>query len=204
MTSEFFDRAYRTTEQGAVQDLYEDWAATYDKDVVENGYQTPARCAAALAAYLSPHDAPIFDFACGTGLSGAALASLGFSVIDGVDISQAMLDIAAKRGIYRSLRAVDPDAEPGLGAGQYAAVSAMGALSPGAAPAHYFDRLMAGLAPGGLMVLSYNDHTLTNPDYTDRVETALANGTVRERFREHGTHIEKLGSKSTVYVLEKL
>lgn len=204
MSSTFFDRAYGTTKQADVQDLYEDWAETYDKDVTENGYQTPARCAAALAAHLSPHDAPIFDFACGTGLSGAALASVGFSVIDGVDISQAMLDIAAKRGVYRTLSAVEPEAEPDFTPGIYAAISAMGALSPGAAPAIYFDHLLSRLSPGGLMVFSYNDHTLTNPDYTDRLDAALANGIARERFREMGVHIEKLGSKSMVCVLEKL
>ncbi len=200
----FFDRAYGTTAQDAVQDLYEDWAESYDQDLAENGYQTPARCAAALASYLSPHDAPIFDFACGTGLSGAALASVGFSVIDGVDISQAMLDIAAARGVYRHLKAVEPEADPDLESGHYAAISAMGALSPGAAPARYFDLLLAGLAPGGLLVFSYNDHTLDEPDYTERLDAAIADGIVRERFREKGPHIEKLGSQSNVYVLEKL
>ncbi len=202
--STFFDRAYGTTAQDAVQDLYEDWADSYDDDLARNGYQTPARCAAALAAHLTPHDAPIFDFACGTGLSGAALASVGFSVIDGVDISQSMLDIAAKRSVYRSLMRAQPEADPDLSPGQYAAISAMGALSPGAAPARYFDLLLAGLAPGGLMVLSYNDHTLSEPAYTNRLDAALEGGIVRERFREKGTHIEKLGSQSNVYVLEKL
>ncbi len=204
MSTKFFDRAYQTTKQDAVQDLYEDWAETYDKDVIENGYQTPARCAAALAAHLTPFSAPIFDFACGTGLSGAALASLGFAVIDGVDLSDSMLRIAEKRGIYRSLRQVEPDEEPGITPGDYAAISAMGAISPGAAPAHYFDRLLMSLAPGGLFVFSYNDHTLADPDFTSRVDDALGRGAAREVFREHGTHIEKLGSKSTVYVLEKL
>jgi len=37
MTSKFFDRAYRTTEQNAVQDLYQDWAATYASAALEHG-----------------------------------------------------------------------------------------------------------------------------------------------------------------------
>ena len=201
--SKFFDRAYGTTEQGEVQDLYEDWAATYDDDVIENGYETPGRCAAALAEFLSPPDTPIFDFACGTGLSGAALASLGFTVIDGVDISEAMLEVARKRGIYRDLRQTEPEDPPGLTPGQYGAIAAMGALSPGAAPAHYLDWLLDGLAPGGLMVMSYNDHTLSDASYTGALAKALEAGTVRQRFKEHGDHIVKLGSKSTIYVLEK-
>ena len=203
MSSKFFDRAYKTTEQSAVTDLYEDWAETYDADVTENGYVTPARCAKALAGQLSDASAPIFDFACGTGLSGAALAAEGFSVIDGVDLSDAMLEAARKRGIYRRLIKGDPNQPPPAAPGDYAAISAIGALSPGAAPAEYFDILLSCLAPGGLMVMSYNDHTLAQADYTSRLENALKQGLVTERFREHGDHIEKLGSKSTVYVLEK-
>ena len=80
----------------------------------------------------------------------------------------------------------------------------MGAISPGAAPAAYVDMLLSALAPGGFLVLSYNDHTLPVAEYTSRLERAIGEGRVREQFREHGDHIEKLGSKSTVYVLEKL
>ena len=203
MTSKFFDRAYRTTEQEAVKDLYEDWAETYDADVAENGYVTPARCAAALASQLADKDAPILDFACGTGLSGAALASQGYSVIDGVDLSEAMLDEARKRGIYRALTRGEPDQPPPAMPGDYAAISAIGALSPGAAPATYFEILLGCLAPGGLLVMSYNDHTLSDAAYTSRVADAIDTGAVDVRFREHGDHIVKLGSKSTVYVLEK-
>lgn len=204
MASKFFDRAYRTTEQHAVHDLYDDWAETYDADVIENGYVTPKRCAAALAMHLPTRDAPILDFACGTGLSGEAIAAHGFTVIDGVDLSDAMLKTARKRNIYRSLFKADPDQAPSIAPGDYTAITAIGAISPGAAPASYFDKLLSCLVPGGLIVLSYNDHTLADRDYTSRLENALNNENVRERFREHGDHIVKLGSKSTVYVLEKL
>lgn len=203
MSGSYFDKAYRTTAQDEVRDLYDDWAASYDDDLIENGYATPARCAAALAGQLTPYDAPIFDFACGTGLSGAALASVGFTVIDGVDLSAAMLETARARGVYRALRQVEPDGPLGIAPGDYAAISAVGALSPGAAPARYLDTLIGCLAPGGMIVFSYNDHTLADADYTDRLERHLAAGEVRELFRDHGDHIVKLGSKSTVYVLEK-
>ena len=83
-------------------------------------------------------------------------------------------------------------------------MTAIGALSPGAAPAEFFDRLFERLVPGGLMVFSYNDHTLADPSYTSRLEAVLAEGRARERFREHGDHLAKLGSKSTVYVIEKV
>ncbi len=204
MGKKFFERAYRTTEQKEVEDLYEDWAATYDADVIENGYMTPARCASALASFLVERDAPILDFACGTGLSGMAVAEHGYTVIDGVDLSESMLETARKRGIYRALFKAEPDQAPDVAPGDYAAITAMGAISPGAASAVYFDMLLACLAPGGLFVFSYNEHTLADPDYTSRLDNALEKRIVRQCFHEHGDHIQKLGSKSSVYVLEKL
>ena len=203
MAQGFFDRAYATTAQDAIEDLYDDWAESYDADLTGNGYLTPGRCAAALAGQIDRRDAPILDFACGTGLSGAALAAEGFTVIDGIDLSAAMLRTARARGHYRHLVKADPDQPPDVTPGDYAAIAAVGAVSPGAAPAHYLDALLACLTPGGLLVLSYNDHTLDSPDYTARLERALDRGIVRERVREQGDHILALGSKSTVYVLEK-
>jgi predicted TPR repeat methyltransferase len=203
MAHSFFDRVYKTTEQRAVEDLYDDWATRYDADVTGNGYATPGRTAAALAAHLPDRDAPILDFACGTGLSGAALAAAGYTTIDGVDLSEEMLKTARELGIYRHLVKVAPDAPPPAAPGDYAAIAAIGALSPGAAPASYFDTLLDCLAPGGLLALSYNDHTLAEPEYTGRLERALEQGRVAERFREHGDHLVELGSTSTVYILEK-
>ena len=204
MSKSFFDRAYRTNTQQAVEELYDDWAGTYDRDLTDSGYVTPRRCAAALAGILADRQAPIFDFACGTGMSGAALAEQGFDILDGVDLSDAMLQQADRRGIYRRLRKVQPDEALGIRPGDYAAITAVGAISPGAAPASYVDELLSGLAPGGLLVLSYNDLTLPVPGFLSRLERAIDEGRVRQRFREHGDHILQRGSKSTVYVLEKL
>ncbi|MBK1695802.1 class I SAM-dependent DNA methyltransferase [Rhodovibrio salinarum] len=203
MASDFFDKVYRTTAQDAVETLYNDWAGTYDTDVTGNGYMTPGRVAAALAAHLPTPNTPILDFACGTGLSGAALAAEGFSVIDGCDLSGPMLETARTRGIYRHLFKLAPDEAPDTAPGDYAAIAAIGALSPGAAPAYYLDTLLDRLVPGGLLALSYNDHTLAEPAYTSRLARAIETGKVAERFQEHGDHLVKLGSKSTVYILEK-
>jgi len=203
MASDFFDKVYRTTAQDAVETLYDDWAGSYDDDVTGNGYMTPGRVAAALAAHLPDRDTPMLDFACGTGLSGAALAEQGFTTIDGCDLSSPMLETARARGIYRHLVKLAPDEAPDAAPGDYGAIAAVGALSPGAAPAHYLEILLGCLAPGGLLALSYNDHTLAEPDYTARLARALEAAAVAERFREHGDHLVKLGSKSTVYILEK-
>ena len=47
------------------------------------------------------------DLGCGDGAVGEALRAKGFTNLEGLDISQGMLDIAKEKGIYQSLQKVD-------------------------------------------------------------------------------------------------
>src|SRR5258708_18270415 len=49
----------------------------------------------------------VLDFACGPGRMGVWLKSRCAAVIDGVDLTPAMLAIAQRKGIYRSLHVAD-------------------------------------------------------------------------------------------------
>ncbi|MEM0947683.1 MAG: class I SAM-dependent methyltransferase [Pseudomonadota bacterium] len=203
MADKFLDKVYGVTEPGAVRDLYDDWSSSYDDEVAEAGYITPARCAAALAAHLTPHTASILDFGCGTGLSGQALAALGFTTIDGVDLSAGMMETAEKRGVYRSLRQIDAN-DLQIEHGAYAAIAAVGVISTGAAPASTLGDLMACLAPGGMIVFSFNDHALEDPSFEAAVQAELDRGRARALFRDYDDHLPGRGLKSVVYVLERL
>ena len=80
-------------------DLYANWAANYGGDLAKAFYCTPSHIAAALIKVTAP-DAKILDFGCGTGLSGKAMQSAGFSNLEGVDISAEMLEKAQVRNVY--------------------------------------------------------------------------------------------------------
>merc|ERR1712180_102330 len=54
-----------------------------------------------------PTDGKIVDLGCGDGAVGEALLAKGFTNLEGLDISQGMLDIAKEKGIYQSLQKVD-------------------------------------------------------------------------------------------------
>ncbi len=203
MAEKFLDKVYTVSEPGAVRDLYDDWAASYDAEVGDAGYATPARCAAALAAHLTPHTAPLLDFGCGTGLSGQAMAALGFTTIDGVDLSAGMLETAGKRGVYRNLRQIEVD-QHGIEPGAYAAIAAVGVISTGAAPASTLGILMSCLNPGGMIVFSFNDHALEDPSFEAAVKTETSAGRARILFRDYGDHLPGRNMKSLVYVLEKI
>lgn len=199
MTRRFLDTVYQANDPDDVRALYDDWAQSYEAEIAENGYVTPARCAEALRAFTDPQ-APVLDFGCGTGLSGLALRLAGFSTIDGVDLSPAMLARAESKGVYRTLSPIGPEDPIPQG---YAAIAAIGVVSPGAAPLPVLDRLIDSLQRGGLIVFSFNDHALEHPEYATKAQALVASGTMRERFREHGDHLPGIDLKSTVYVFEK-
>lgn len=203
MTKTFLDKAYGISGKDATRALYAKWAKSYETEIAENGYATPARCAAALRAVTDDFSQPILDFGCGTGLSGLALSLSGFTTIDGMDLTQEMLDIAAAKGLYRSLRLSDADAQFPVKSGDYSAITAIGVIGAGAAPVEVFDMLLNALGKGGRFVLSYNDHTLEDPVFVSRITTSVSSGMAVLLSEDYGDHLPGLDMKSTVYVLEK-
>jgi predicted TPR repeat methyltransferase len=200
----FLKKIYDVGGAEETRSLYDAWADSYDEEVGENGYVTPRRCAEALASFADDFSAPLLDFGCGTGLSGVALARAGFRTIDGVDLSADMLKGAEDKNVYRNLRVIEARENPIAKRGDYEAVAAIGVIGVGAAPIAVFDMLMKGLKRGGLMVLSFNDHTLEDPVHESRVSDWVDCAAARLLFREYGDHLPGMGLKSNVYVLERM
>ncbi len=203
MTEGFLNKVYDARDAKSTRKLYDDWSASYDAEVAENGYATPGRCAAALAAHSRDLEAPILDFGCGTGLSGLALALAGFSTIDGLDLSAEMLAIAREKGTYRALDLIEADTPLPHQPGTYAAIAAIGVIGAGAAPISVFDILMDGLSAEGRLVLSFNDHALEDPIYEAKIQSYVDTGRARLLFQEYGDHLPGIGLNSNVYVLAK-
>ena len=197
----FLDRAYQARDAASTRALYDDWAASYEAEVAENGYATPARCAEALKAHSADRAAPILDFGCGTGLSGLALKLAGFEVIDGVDLSAEMLASARDKGVYRNLQQIEADAD--LPRTDYSAIAAIGVIGAGAAPISVLHLLMRALPAGGMLVLSFNDHALEDPANEAGIAEWTDCGAARILFKEHGPHLPGIDLGSNVYVLEK-
>jgi predicted TPR repeat methyltransferase len=203
MTDGYLDKAYGLEPGADTESFYDGWADSYEADLAANGYATPARCAAALAAAGVEKSAPVLDFGCGTGLSGAALRAAGFETVDGWDVSEGMLAKAREKGCYRELVRVDPEGAPPEPETPYAAALAAGAIGAGAAPPEALDILMGALAPGGVAVLSLNDHTLQNAAYEGRINDWLDCGAAELLAREPGDHLPGIGLGAVVYTLRK-
>ena len=185
------------------QKIYADWAESYDSDVAAWGYATPARIALALRRSGANVEKPVLDYGCGTGLSGMALKAVGFDVIDGTDVSPEMLTKAEARGVYRQVWRGEPGSLGYIKPADYPIISACGVVSLGAAPPETLDMLVAALGAGGLLALSYNDATLADRTYTDRLDIACLAPDIELVFEEHGPHLPAKGMNSTVYVLKR-
>ncbi len=202
MTDDFLSRVYDLASQAETDAFYSEWASSYDRELIANGYRSPARCAAALAQFVAT-DRPVLDVGCGTGLSGVALAQAGFTELFGQDVNADMVEIARRRNLYKTLSIADITDPFPFEPGTYDALAAIGVIGLGAAPPSFLDECLQALAVGGHLVLSYNDHVLEHEAYMSALDEALADGLAIEVFSEHGPHIEKLGSGSQVYVLRR-
>ena len=199
---EYLRNVYDLATQADTDAYYTQWAASYDDELTRQGYQTPRRCADALRRFVAS-DATVLDIGCGTGLSGAALASAGLTELVGTDVNAEMLDVARAAGMYRDTWITNLDDPFPFTRGTYDAIAAVGVIGVGAAPASLLRKSLEALVTDGRMVFSYNDHALQIPEFTDALTDVVSSGLAEQEFAEHGTHIEGLGSMSTVFVLRR-
>ncbi|MDA9670692.1 methyltransferase domain-containing protein [Paracoccaceae bacterium] len=186
------------------RELYASWASTYDNEVQKNGYVTPERVAKALKDIVTNQSEVILDYGCGTGLSGFALQAVGFTNIDGLDVSQEMITLAEKKSIYKKLTVFDPSTKIPVHADQYKIITAIGVIGAGAAPLEVFDNLFSLLPPSGLFAFSFNDHTLSDLNYEEKVNQCLSSGQAIILHKSYGNHLPKANLKSNIYILKKL
>ncbi|QFT92956.1 Methyltransferase domain protein [Roseovarius sp. THAF9] len=203
MSDSFFDKVYEAADPEETRALYDAWAASYDAEIADNGYATPGRVADAMFRFAKSHEAPLLDYGCGTGLSGLALKLAGFSTIDGMDPSQEMLDGARRKAVYRTLTPIDLSDPDPIPAGAYEAITCIGVIGTGAAPASTLDLVMHVLPKGGLLGFSLNDHALADPQYEGALNSWLDRGAANVLFREYGPHLPGQNINSTVYIIEK-
>ena len=203
MANNYLNKVYDVSTSDS-RELYASWATSYDQEVIENGYATPDRVAKALKEYVSDKSTLILDYGCGTGLSGLALQSVGFKNLDGLDVSKEMVRIAEKKSLYKSLKVFDPDTKIPIYSEQYKIITAIGVIGSGAAPLKVFDDLFSLLPPSGLFAFSFNDHTLGDPSYEEKVEHYVDSGRAAMLHKNYGSHLPKANLKSNIYILKKL
>ena len=203
MTEAFLKQSYKLETVDHTRDYYRDWAASYDAEITENGYQTPRRCAQALARHCDNPEASILDIGCGTGLSGLAFRSAGFVNLSGNDLSQEMLDIAKTRNIYTNLTLADLNHPLDFAKGSFDVIAAVGVISVGHAPPTAIEQMFDKLGPDGSFVFSINDASIADGSFIPAVDRLLTRDNAQLCESEYDVHLPKIDMKSYVYVIKK-
>lgn len=138
------------------QQLYADWAQTYDESFAKDmDYQMP-RLVALIFAEVAGDADPVLDVGAGTGLLAAAIPVRDRMRIDALDISPEMLAVAQGKGIYRRCIVGDLTGRLDIPDAAYGAVVSSGTFTHGHVGPDALDELLRVARPGAVFVLSVN------------------------------------------------
>lgn len=149
MSDHNLKRAYSIRGASDAKALYDDWADSYDTSFGErHGYIAPREIAQLYREH-GDVSAPVLDIGAGTGLLAEHLP--GFDV-DGIDISQAMLDQAAAKGLYRKRICADLTQALPVEDRSYGGFVSSGTFTHGHVGPDVFPELLRIARPGALFV----------------------------------------------------
>ncbi len=164
------------TDSGEIAQRYDAWVATYDTELVDAWrYDAPAVASRLLVD--SGAVGPVLDVGCGTGLVGRGLAAVGFTDIDGVDLSPVSLDAARCTAVYRSLTLHDfnQDVLP-FDDGSYGAVTCVGVLSYAHHPADVVRDFIRIVRSGGVIMFTHRTDLWDACNFGDALEAMRTAG----------------------------
>lgn len=143
--------------------LYARWASTYDETFIErNGYIYPENVVGAFLDAGGSAGGAILDVGCGTGVVGVALGDVGEAIVDGIDISPEMLDVAReKRTVhggpaYRNLIEADLTKTIPIGDDLYAGIISVGTFTHGHLGPDALDELVRVASPTAVCAIGIN------------------------------------------------
>lgn len=136
---------------------YDKWAGAYDADMAQAGYRHPSIAVALLSRHLPRGAAPVLDAGAGTGLVGGWLGTLGYPQVEGLDISKAMLKVAASKGGYQRLHHLALGDPLPFSNSAFAAVISAGVFTTGHVGAEALPELVRVTAPGGVLVITVKE-----------------------------------------------
>jgi SAM-dependent methyltransferase len=155
---------------GDKQSLFDDWASTYDHDLVnELGYVADAEACDRLIALIPNRQARILDAGCGTGLVGRRLQQAGYTQIHGSDYAEKMLDEARATGAYVSLLQHDLT-QPVETDALYDAAIAVGVFAFSVPAAEHLINITCSLKPGGVALVTVNGKAWHEVDWPAQLD----------------------------------
>jgi 2-polyprenyl-3-methyl-5-hydroxy-6-metoxy-1,4-benzoquinol methylase len=199
----------------AIKKFYADWAVKYNQDTLDWKYAAPGNALLLLNKLadtnelgIDPIDKSlkIMDAGCGTGLLAKMLEKDGFTNIHGFDISEEMVEIAVRTGIYKELKGnidINAPVEPAW-RGQFDCTISTGVFTPGHVPPEALYQLAALTRPGGIIIVSTRVTYYESENFqatSDRMETEGVLELVHSL--KNATYIEDEKAHYFIYVVVK-
>lgn len=198
------DRVLNATDKDELASAYSEWAADYDKDLVEEmGYVAPETTSKLLQQYVRDPQAEILDAGCGTGLVGEALHRAGFCHLEGLDYSRDMLEQARRKGVYQALHQADLTATLDFPDDRFDAIVSVGTFTCGHVGPEAFAELIRITRPGGYICFTVREQAWDTDGYRPAMDE-LENTGAWERLEERTTdYIPREGAECVVCVYRK-
>ena len=172
--SRILKRAYALNGAEDAQQLYRDWASTYDEHLEQElGYIAPALIATMLADALKDREAPVLDVGCGTGLVGEYLTSQGFSAIDGLDFSPEMLAQAERKSCYRQLVEANLNAVLDIPSQTYEGAISCGTFTHGHVQANALDEIIRVLKPSSYLACTVHCEIWHSAGFESKISSLI-------------------------------
>lgn len=156
-------RAYQSKNVGELAEYYDQWSKDYESHMSNIGYMHPAMVSSMVGRHVAIGAGPILDAGAGTGIIAEILTALGQQEIVGLDASEGMLALAAKKGRYAELHRMFLGEALEFPDDRFEAVVSAGVFTDGHAPLDGFDELLRVTRPGGRLVFSVARGYLEGP-----------------------------------------
>lgn len=156
-TDQHLNAVYSAKSADDIALQYDAWADGYEDDMARAGYRHPSIATALCARHLPAGSAPVLDAGAGTGLMGEWLHLIGYPRIEALDVSEGMLGVAKKKGVYDALHCCALGAPLPFENGRFAGVVCAGVLTTGHVGAEAMPELVRSTAAGGVLILTVKE-----------------------------------------------
>ena len=165
---------------------YDEWGKKnkYDKDMEDWNYTGPKETVAVLKKYALDKDIKILDAGCGTGLVGVELKKFGYANIDGVDLSQKLLDLVPKN-YYNKLEQIDLNKLLKIENNFYDVVMCVGTFTFGHVKPPALDEFVRVIKNNGLICFTVNEGIYEEYGFDKKIKklSDLKSWKVKEFFK---------------------
>ena len=155
-------------------------------------------------------NARILDMGSGTGMVGDALHVLGYTNIDGLDMSQDCLDVAKEKNIYKNLirgfMMSENSKDLGVKGNEYDAVICVGVFTIGHVTGKGLNDLAYVIKPGGLACFTIREDVLDVSKYgfKEKMEELVQQKKWKLILKVHEIYFTLLETRAWLYIYEKL